>query len=142
MTPKLHQLRLYGPENALVVDDDHQTLIRMKGAKYKSYLDQFIPPMQLAKEYSTNCWFNVKKFLKRDFHTNYGMKILIESFYQSVKGEAPVPIPYREILLTTTIMDDIFSQIQKADSVSRSLSTVTGGLPGSNEGEVVLESKA
>ena len=111
MSPKLHQLRLYGPKNALIVDDDHQTLIRLNGSKYKSFLDQFIPPWILAKEYAGNSFFNVKKFLRRDFHSNHGMKILFDSFYRSVNGEGPVPIPYKEILLTTKIMDNIFSQL-------------------------------
>lgn len=119
MAPKLHQLRLYGTKNALVVDDDHQTLVRISGTKYKSYLDQFIPPLVLAKGYSSNSWFNVKKFLKRDFHSDHGMYTLIKSFYQSVMGKSPVPIPYREILLTAKIMDDIFAQLQRRDSAAQ-----------------------
>jgi hypothetical protein len=40
-----------------------------------------------------------------------GMKFLIESFYTSITESRPVPIPYREILLTAKIMDQIFTQI-------------------------------
>ena len=40
-----------------------------------------------------------------------GMKYLIESFYRSVREGGPVPIPYREILLTARIMDAIFEQM-------------------------------
>lgn len=116
MSPKLHQLRLYGPKNGLVVDDDHQTLIHLAGEKYKSYLDQFIPPWVFAKEYVGNSWFNIKMFIKRDFHSNHGMKKLIESFYRAVEREESLPIPYREIILTARIMDDIFSQIDKSNS--------------------------
>jgi hypothetical protein len=39
------------------------------------------------------------------------MKHLIESFYNSIREGAPVPIPYREILLTARIMDEIFNQL-------------------------------
>ena len=39
------------------------------------------------------------------------MKELIERFYNSVRLEKPVPIPYREIILTAQIMDEIFAQI-------------------------------
>jgi predicted dehydrogenase len=111
MSPKLHQLRLYGPKNGLIVDDDHQTLVQLNGSTYKSFLEQFIPPWIIAKEYAGNFFFNVEKFIRRDFHSNHGMKILFESFYRSVNGEGPVPIPYKEILLTTKIMDNIFSQL-------------------------------
>ena len=45
-----------------------------------------------------------------------GMKYLIESFYRSITDDAAVPIPYREILLTATIMDAIFEQLAAARS--------------------------
>jgi hypothetical protein len=55
---------------------------------------------------------NVKTFLARDFHTMSGMKYLIEAFYRSITDGTPVPIPYREILLTARIMDAIFDQLR------------------------------
>jgi hypothetical protein len=39
------------------------------------------------------------------------MKFLIESFYRSIVGGGCVPIPYREILLTSRIMDSIFDDL-------------------------------
>jgi len=40
-----------------------------------------------------------------------GMRSLIESFGRSIVEGTRVPIPYREILLTTRIMDAIFAQL-------------------------------
>lgn len=116
MHPALRQLRLYGPKNALIVDDDQQTTVRLNGTKYKSFLDQFIPPWVIAKEYAGNSFFNVKKFLQRDFHSNHGMRILFESFYKSIRKEGAVPIPHREILLTARIMEDIFYQLNNIEN--------------------------
>jgi hypothetical protein len=113
MNPVLHQFRVYGPKNALVVDDDNQTLIKIPGGKYKSYLDQFIPPLAYAKQYLANSAHNIRKFIQADFHMSAGMKFLMESFYHSVSDNAPLPISYREILLTSKIMDEIFKQINK-----------------------------
>ena len=39
------------------------------------------------------------------------MKELIERFYHSIRSGGPPPIPYREIILTARIMDEIFAQI-------------------------------
>jgi hypothetical protein len=47
-----------------------------------------------------------------------GMKYLIESFYRSITDDAPLPIPYREILLTASIMDSIFEQLTAARAAS------------------------
>jgi hypothetical protein len=39
------------------------------------------------------------------------MKELIEHFYDSIRSGGPPPIPYREIILTARIMDEVFAQI-------------------------------
>lgn len=111
MQPVLHQLRLYGPENSLIVDDDTQTLIKIYGKRHKSYLEQFYPPLVLAKQYISGSKNNIIKFLGRNFHSNAGMKYLIEQFYESINNNKELPIPYNQILLTSKIMDDIFISI-------------------------------
>jgi predicted dehydrogenase len=112
MRPALRQFRIYGAENGLVLDQDQETLIKLRGARYKSYLEKFIPPVTLAEQHLGNLVTNLGAFLARDFHVNSGMKYLIESFYHSITEGTSVPIPYREILLTATIMDRIFDQLR------------------------------
>jgi predicted dehydrogenase len=113
--PVPHQLRLYGPKNSLIVDDDHQIIIKMDDKEYKSYLRFFIPPFQYARQYIGNFNTNFKKFIRNDFHmpNDAGLKTLIESFYLAIEGKAPLPLSYREILLTSKIMDEIFTQIKQ-----------------------------
>jgi predicted dehydrogenase len=111
MSPKLHQFRLYGPTNSLFVDHTQETLIKFCKANYKSYLRNFIPPLVDASQYLGNATNNVKKFIRADFHMESGRKFLIDSFYRSIRDDTPVPIPYREIILTSRIMDSIFMQI-------------------------------
>jgi predicted dehydrogenase len=111
MRPSLHHFRVYGPENGLIADHDHQTVIKMRGTNYKSYLDKFVPPLVFAKQYAFNSLNNMRRFLKNDFHMKSGMKYLINSFYKSIAKDEPPPIPYKEILLTAQIMDSIFEQI-------------------------------
>jgi len=119
MRPSLHQLRLFGPRNGLVMDDDQLTVIRVKGSRYKSYLEQFVPPWDYAKQYIGNSLGNMTKFLKVDFQTGYSMKVLIRSFYRSITDGLPLPIPYKEILRTSRIMDEIFSQLSSAQNAMR-----------------------
>jgi predicted dehydrogenase len=117
--PPLHQFRLYGPSNSLIVDDNHQTVIQIRNTEYKSYARYFVPPLDYAKQYMGNLSGNVSRFLRRDFHLPFdaGLKRLIESFYQAVLGRADVPLPYREILLTSRIMDEIFGQMPRVAKV-------------------------
>jgi predicted dehydrogenase len=112
MKPRVHEFRIFGPKNGLVLDQNHETLLRLRGSKFKSYADQFIPPVLFAKQHIENLLRNGRLFLNRDFHMDSGMKHLIESFYRSIREDGPVPIPYREILLTARIMDTIFDQLR------------------------------
>jgi predicted dehydrogenase len=111
MRPSIHQFRVYGPKNGLLLDQDQETLIKLRGGRFKSYVEKFIPPVMFAEQHLGNLITNVRTFLARDFHMQSGMKYLIESFYRSIIQGTPVPIPYREILLTARIMDAIFNQI-------------------------------
>jgi predicted dehydrogenase len=111
MRPSLHQFRLYGPTNGLVLDDDEHSVIKLYGARYKSYAEKFLPAVNCAAQYLGNLGQNVKLFLRRDFHMKAGMKHLIEAFYRSITNDAPLPISHREIVLTCRIMDAIFSQV-------------------------------
>lgn len=116
MRPSLHEFRIYGPKNGLVLDHDQQTVITLRGARFPSYAEKFLPPVILAQQYLGNACMNVGTFLARDFHMKSGMKYLIESFYRAIIENTPVPIPYRQILLTARIMDEIFSQIHKTQA--------------------------
>lgn len=111
MRPSLHQFHIYGPKNGLLLDEDQRILIKLRGDRFKSYAEHFIPSVINAGQYLANFVHNARLFLVMDFHMESGMKHLIESFYRSITDNAPVPIPYREILLTSRIMDAIFEQI-------------------------------
>jgi predicted dehydrogenase len=111
MRPVLEEVRLYGPENGLVVDTVQQTVVKLRGAPYKSFLEQFVPPWGYAKQYLGNFGGNVGKFMKADFHSDHGKRFLIQAFYRSIADGGPLPISYKEILLTARIMDEVFSQL-------------------------------
>ena len=107
----LNQLRVYGPSGSVTADIITGSLVRNKSRSYKSYLTYFVPPLKNAREYFKNARVNMANFLTRQLYQDFGMKELIERFYNSIQKGNPLPIPYREIILTARIMDDIFAQI-------------------------------
>ncbi len=109
--PALHEFRVFGPKNGLAMDQDHEVLLQLRGAKYKSYADKFIPPVAIAKQQVTSMFRNMRLFATADFHMDSGMKYLIQSFYRAIMDGEPLPISYREIMLTARIMDRIIQQI-------------------------------
>lgn len=90
---------------------NHDILIKLRGRKFKSYADKFIPPALFAKQCLGNLATYVKLLLARDFHVDSGTRHLIEPFYRSIHEGASVLIPYRKILLTARIMDAILDQL-------------------------------
>jgi predicted dehydrogenase len=109
----LNELRIYGPANSVTVDIVTGSLTRKQSRAYKSYLTYFVPPLKNAREHLRNATCNVINFLRRRRYQDFGMKELIERFYNSIRLRAEPPIPYREIILTARIMDEIFSQIYR-----------------------------
>ncbi len=109
--PVMRHFRIYGSKNAIIVDDDNQTVIKVPGKKYKSFLNQFVPPLDYARQYLANFRFNIMRFLRKDFHSDYGMKHLIEAFYCAIAESCPLPLTFKEILITAKIMDEIFVQL-------------------------------
>ena len=107
----LNQLRVYGRANSLTADIVNGSLVRIPNRAYKSYLTYFVPPLRNAREQFRNARINIINFSARKLYQDFGMKELIERFYSSLRSNDPPPIPYREILLTARIMDEIFEQV-------------------------------
>lgn len=120
----LNQFRLYGLEGSIVVDHVSGTVVRNKYRPCKSYLTYFLPPLRAAREHLKNARINVANFVRQRLHQDSGMKELIERFYNSVRSGGPPPIPYREIILTARIMDEIFVQIHGGQKPERRENTI------------------
>ena len=109
----LNELRISGPANSVTVDIVTGSLTQKQSRAYKSYLTYFIPPLKNAREHLRNATCNVINFLRRRRYQDFGMKELIERLYNSIRLRGEPPIPYREIILTARLMDEIFSQIYR-----------------------------
>jgi predicted dehydrogenase len=117
LKPGVNYLRVCGSQNSLLLDAGSGTVVRLENKSCKSYLTYFLPPLWLARQHFRNAWTNVINFMRRRLHQDYGMKELIERFYESIRHRTAPPIPYREILLTARIMDEVFAQIYPASRV-------------------------
>jgi len=114
MRPLLQQFRIFGSKNGLLLDEQQQTVVKLRGVPFKSYIERFLPPVIFARQYLANAGRNVRLFLASDFHMEAGKKELIRAFYRSIVDGTPPPIPCRQILLTARLMDSIFEQLRKS----------------------------
>jgi len=114
MRPLLDEFRIFGSRNGLMLDEQQQTLVKLRGQAFKSYVERFVPSLVFAKQYLVNAGRNMRLFLANEFHMEAGKKELVAAFYRSIREGAPAPIPSREILLTARLIDAIFEQVAKA----------------------------
>jgi predicted dehydrogenase len=111
--PLLHELRVYGPKNGLILDERQATLTKLRGQHFKSYAEVFIPPIILAKQHLGNYAANTSLLLRGALQPSAGMRHLIGAFYRSIREDQPVPIPYEQIARTARIMDAIIGQLSR-----------------------------
>jgi predicted dehydrogenase len=113
VAPPVQELRVFGPGGSLHIDNEHRIVTRRttKESEKRSYLNFVLPPWNMGWQYLRNAGANVRRFVASDFHMDYGFHQLISRFYRSIDDGEALPIPYREILLTSRIMDEIFDQI-------------------------------
>ncbi len=116
--PGLNSFRICGPKNSLLVENGSGSLLLNRAGSHKSYLTYFLPPLKAARQHLRNARVNIVDFLRGRLHQDSGMKELIEQFYVSIRQKNAPPIPYREIVLTARIMDEIFAQIKPEDSAT------------------------
>lgn len=111
MRPQLHQFRIYGPKNGLLIDQDQHVLIKLSGERYKSYFEKFIGPLKMSGQFRHNAYSNMKLFLKRKFQMKRGLYNLIVLFYKAIIENSDLPIPYEKILLSAKIIDSIINSL-------------------------------
>jgi predicted dehydrogenase len=111
LRPAIHSFRLFGARGALYLDEDQQTLLYTPEHRLKSYAEKFIPAARIARQGIGNLARNLRLFARNDFHMKSGMYFLMSSLYDAVRQQGAPPIPYSEILRTSRIMEDIFSQL-------------------------------
>ncbi len=109
--PQGHFLHVYGTHNSAHVDFAARTVTLDCTAKLPSALGRLLPAFQQGLAYLREGSRNVLRFARSDFHYFSGLHHLIGLFYDSVQNDAPLPIPYREILRVSGMLDEIFRQV-------------------------------
>ncbi len=113
ISPIQHQLKLYGSRNSLILDYATESLMQIRKTNYKSYLNHIVPPFLYGRQFLAQSAGNLKRFVARTLNFESGRRRLIESFYDSIRDSTAEPISYRQILLTSWIMDEIFRQLNE-----------------------------
>jgi predicted dehydrogenase len=111
--PAAQFVRLYGSRNIAHVDLVARTVTLESSPKLPSAIGRLVPPFELAGALVSQGLSNVSRFLHSDFQFFAGMRRLMSLFFDSIVDDTPVPIPYRDILRISQLMDEIFRQVRE-----------------------------
>ncbi len=110
--PAGHWLRVLGTRNTIRADYVARTVTCEAAPRLPSAVGRLLPAFDQALAYLREGGRNVARFARADFHFFAGLNRLCAAFYDSILDDAPLPIPTRDILRVSAMMDDIFRQIR------------------------------
>jgi predicted dehydrogenase len=111
--------RVYGTKNTIHVDYTARTVTLDATPKLPSAIGRLLPAFQQGWQYIREGGRNVKRFAAADFHFFSGLNRLISLYYDSILNDTPVPIPYRDILRISRMMDEILRQVPQQHGESK-----------------------
>lgn len=109
--PTGHFTRVHGTRNTLHVDYVMRTVTLDAESKLPSAMGRLVPAFDQGAQYLKEAGKNLLRFARSDFHYFSGMNRLFAMFYESIFTGAPPPIPYRDILRISAIMDEVFQKV-------------------------------
>jgi predicted dehydrogenase len=109
--PVGHSLRVYGTKNTAHVDFAARTVVLERKQAFPSAVGRLAPPFLAAKDYLRQGLKNLNRFSHARSHYFDGMRTLLTEFYLSIEKDSAPPIAYGDILLVSSMMDEIFGQV-------------------------------
>lgn len=105
--PVSHQLKVVGTRDTVELDYAARTLVRTARQSQPSAIGRLFPPWVQARQFMRNGWRNLGQFRRYEFHYFQCMRVLLSRFYDAVEGRGPDPVPARQILGVSRVIDQI-----------------------------------
>jgi len=115
--PVGHFMRVYGTKNTAHIDFALRSMLVEEKQSVPSALGRLLPPFKSSWKSLRQATHNAREFAGSRFQFFAGMNRLLSQFYESILHDAPVPIPYAEILRVSQIMDQISAQVYPVRAV-------------------------
>jgi predicted dehydrogenase len=110
--PEEQFLRVYGTTNSLLVNYVSRTVTLDSSPRMPSMIGRLTPPFADSWQFFKSGGRNIQQFMKSEFHFFAGLRQLLIEFYDSIRNDTEPPIAYADLLRTSWVMDQIFSQLE------------------------------
>lgn len=109
--PLVHRLSVFGSRQTIHVDFTGSTLVFEPSSMLPGAFGRLSCTFRQAREYFAQGMGNVVRFARSKYPPLPGLEFLISAFYDSIRLERPVPIPYDDILRVCRLTDSVFAQM-------------------------------
>ena len=106
-----HSLTIYGTKNTARLDLVGQTVTLLSSPFMPGAIGRLSPAFNQSWKFFKEGIGNTSRFARSKYHYFEGLNFLLSSFYESIIHDSAVPIPYSLILSVSSVMDDVFSQL-------------------------------
>jgi predicted dehydrogenase len=112
--PLAHFLTVFGTRNTLHMDLVSGCMTSSSKPALPGAVGRLSCAFGQARQYFFQGARNVARFARSEYQYFAGLNFLFSAFYNSIIHDAPVPIPYSEILRVSACMDEIFDQLRRS----------------------------
>jgi predicted dehydrogenase len=109
--PIAHLLNIYGTKSTARLDFETGTITCTSTSTLPGPLGRLARTFGDGLQYFREGSRNVIRVARSEYHPLAGLNFLIDAFYESIRDDTPVPVPYRDILKVATITDAVFAQL-------------------------------
>jgi predicted dehydrogenase len=106
-------LNVYGTRNTARVDFESGTITLGSTTALPGLFGRLSRTFDQGFQYLGQGTKNVLQFARSEYHALAGLNFLINAFYASIRDDAPLPIPYRDMLKIAALTDTVFAQLRQ-----------------------------
>jgi predicted dehydrogenase len=109
--PVAHLLNVYGTRNTARLDFEAGTIMLASSAALPGALGRVGRTFGQGLECFRQGARNALGLVRSEYHALAGLNFLIGTFYESIRRDTPVPIPYQDILKIAALTDAVLAQL-------------------------------
>jgi len=115
--PVAHFLTVYGTRKTAHLDFETGTIVLSSTAALPGALGRLNRTFVEGFQHLGQAAKNVLRFARFEYSVLAGFDFLIDAFYASIARDAPLPIPYRDILKITLMTEAVLGQLREEPSL-------------------------
>ncbi|HMF60164.1 MAG TPA: Gfo/Idh/MocA family oxidoreductase, partial [Vicinamibacterales bacterium] len=116
--PLAHFLNVYGTKNSARLDFETGTITFGSMTVLPGPFGRLSRTFAQSSQYFRQGTKNAVRFVRSDYHALAGLNFLIDAFYESIRQDAPVPVPYQDILKVAAMTEAVFAQLEAESSLA------------------------